>query len=95
MLLLFLCAGILVFYRHLLFLLLLYLYVVAISCLFEIIGITSDQRSTGLVLTLRGLLILLLRAFYISVPFLCFSDLRCKFDDWFLCGIGVGMEKVK
>ena len=51
--------NLLVFYGYLLLLLLLYLYVVAISCLFELITITSVQCSTELctevvVLTLRG-----------------------------------------
>ena len=94
--------NLLVFYGYLLLLLLLYLYVVAISCLFELITITLVQHSTELctevvVLTLRGKLISLLLAFFMSMIFLCWDhliDLRCKFDDWFLCGVDVGMERL-
>ena len=52
-------CNLLVFYGYLLLLLLLYLYVVAISCLFELITVSSVQRSTEpcteiVVVTSRG-----------------------------------------
>ena len=68
--------DLLVFYGYLLLLLLLCVYVVAISCLFELITITSVQHSTEpctkiVVLTTRDKLISLLLAFFMSMFFLC------------------------
>ena len=65
-----------------LLLLFLYLYVVAISCLFELIIITSVQHSTEsctevLMLTLRGNLISLLLAFFMSM---CVTNLMTGFS---------------
>ena len=102
--------NLLVFYGYLLLLLLLlpYLYIEVISCLFELSTITPVQHSTEsctevIVLTLRGkdkrvYLFSLLMAFFMSMLFMCWNhsfDLSCKLGDWFLCGIGVSMENVK
>ena len=100
-------GNLLVFYGCLL-LILPYLYVEVISCLFELSTITLVQHSTEfctevIVLTLRGedkrvYLFLLLMAFFMSVLFLCWNhsvDLSCKLGEWFLYGIGVSMENVK
>ena len=64
--------NLLVFYSYLLLLLLLYLYVVTISCLFELITITSVQRSTKLC---TGVVVLTLRDYLISLPFAFFMSI--------------------
>ena len=89
-------CNLLVFYGCLI-LLLLYLYVVGISCLFTLTATTLAQHSTepcteAVLLTLRGKgrrVYLFVGHFHVKAFLVWYhsTDLRCKSGDWFLCGV--------